>query len=184
MDHRTTSAKHPVSNGLTERCVQTMKNALAKYTAANASVADWDKYCAWLSLGYNCSPQQSTKLPPYQVLYGRVPSIPSAVREALTALVNFSDPMAVVADVLARGDAVRRGAPTIDENLAIAQHRDTRRYEAVRSGSYVPSPKPLVVGDYVWERRHKTNSTLQDNTMPPVLRVQHVNPEGTLSLIG
>ena len=184
VDHRSTSAEHPASNGLAERAVQTLKGALAKYAHDTQSQREWDVHCAWLALGYNCSPQQSTRLSPYHILYGRQPCIPSSVAEVVTEPLSFDDPLAVVADVLTRGAAVRRACPTIDERLAIAQHRDTERYAVVRSGLYVAKPKPLEAGDYVWLRRHNTNSSLQTGVMPPILRVHKVGPEGILTLMG
>ena len=120
VDHRTNSANHPASNGLTERCVQTLKKALRKYCYDHQSTAEWDKQCAWLALGYNCSPQESTRLAPYHILFGRAPSIPSSVQEALVEPIKWDDPLAVVEDVghqLAEGHGeqvrppvLRRGA--------------------------------------------------------------------------
>ncbi|KIY96367.1 hypothetical protein MNEG_11595 [Monoraphidium neglectum] len=185
VDHRSTSASHPASNGLTERAVQTLKGALAKHCLAEESTADWDKYCAWLALGYNCSPQESTRLAPYHVLFGRAPAIPASVQAVIAAPLSFDDPLAVTLDVLQRAEAVRRACPAIDENLAIAQHRDTQRYQAVRSGMYVGGQgPPLAAGDFVWLKRHQTSSTLQTGTMPPILRVQKVWPAGMLTLMG
>jgi transposase InsO family protein len=116
-DHRITSAKHPSSNGLAERVVQTLKQALRR-AARDAEVStDWGIHSTWLALGYNCFPQASTRIAPYQVLYGRIPTIPSAVQEAMNEPLAFDgevDPLDVVADVLQRGAAVKRACPAID----------------------------------------------------------------------
>jgi hypothetical protein len=128
--HRNTSANHPAANGLTERAVQTLKLALRKAALDEEISTEWDIHSAWIALGYNCSPQASTRMAPYQILYGRLPTIPSAVQEAMTEPLNWEDPdpLTVVADVLQRGAAMKRACPAIDEGLLIAQHRDTEAY--------------------------------------------------------
>ncbi|MGB8816241.1 MAG: reverse transcriptase domain-containing protein [Minisyncoccia bacterium] len=187
IDLRSNSANRPSTNGLTERAVQTLKSALAKYCLVNESADDWDEHCAWLALGYNCSPQASTRLAPYHILYGRVPAIPSSLQgELMKAHVDFdsNDQIAVVADVLQRADICRRLCPTIDENLANAQQRDSQRYAHVRSGTYIPKPKPLQVGDYVYVKYHEPKSTLQMDTMPVILKVHKLSEHGVVTLIG
>jgi hypothetical protein len=85
IDLRNSSRAHPEANGLTERVVQTLKASLAKHCLASESAAGWDVYCAYLAQGYNSSPQASTKLAPWHILFGRPPTGPAATKETLQA---------------------------------------------------------------------------------------------------
>ena len=190
VDLRSSSRSHPETNGLTERAVQTLKAALAKYCLVHEDATAWDVHCAWLALGYNCSPQASTRVAPLHILFGRPPTIPAAGREVMQAALELggdwdgeAPPDAILADLLQRADVCRRLAPTVDENLAIAQHRDSQRYATVRSGAYTPRPKPLAVGDFVYLKR-QSSLGLQTDSLPVILRVQRMDPNGVLTLMG
>jgi hypothetical protein len=83
IDHRVAAPQHPECNGLTERVVQTLKNALRKYCEDKRNVYAWDAGVYWIALGYRCSPQASTKMSPYQLLYARRPTVPPAIVQRL-----------------------------------------------------------------------------------------------------
>lgn len=183
IDHRWTSAGRPQTDGLAERAVQTIKRALKKLTAAKGTKDDWDKHLPWLQLGYNCSPQKSTGLSPYMLLYARVPTIPPAIRERMAEPINFDCPKAAAADYLARAELVRRNCVIAGNNLRIAQQRDSLRYARVRGGDYLPRLRRFEVGDFVWVKRAQ-KSTLDIRARPLILRVLEVRPSGVLLLQG
>ncbi|GIL87971.1 hypothetical protein Vretifemale_16010, partial [Volvox reticuliferus] len=94
IDHRQTSANHPQANGLTERAIQTCKNALRRIAEAGGGNAEWDKHLAYVMLGYNCSVQSSSRVAPYHILYAVEPTIPPAIRERFSHEVDLDDPKA------------------------------------------------------------------------------------------
>ncbi|BBN09865.1 hypothetical protein Mp_4g23350 [Marchantia polymorpha subsp. ruderalis] len=73
--------------------------------------------------------------------------------------------------------------PAAFDNLAIAQHRDTLRYETIRGGGYRPSIRRFYVGDYVYLQQTAL-TTLDVTAERTILRVREVLPSGVLLLEG
>ena len=70
-----TTAYHPQCNGLTERFNSTLCQIVAIYSNENQN--NWDEYIPTALFAYNISQQETTTLPPFEVLYGRQPNLPS-----------------------------------------------------------------------------------------------------------
>jgi len=183
VDHRVASPHHPQTDGLAERAVGTLKRALRKL-CEDSQRDDWDMHLAWVALGYNASPQQSTGFPPYLLLYARVPTVPPAVRERIAPPVVLEpDSDSAAADLLARAAAMRQACMTAGANLRIAQQRDSLRYARLRSGEYQPRLVRFQPGDLVYVQDPEVTS-LQISARPHILRVSRVGPTGTLTLEG
>ena len=67
--HRVTSAYHPQTNGLTERCNQTLQTSLLK--VVNDSQNDWNVHLPPILFAYRTSQQRATKLSPFEIMYCR-----------------------------------------------------------------------------------------------------------------
>lgn len=188
IDHRPTSPGHASANGQAERAVQVVKRALKKMCEDAGNAADWEKHLPWLCLGYNASPNASTRMAPYTLLYGTPCVIPPAVRERMTEPINFDDPETAAKELLLRKAAMERDAAMAGNNLAIAQHRDTLRYARIRDGSYLPKVREFLPGDYVYRKPPpvdgKGTSGLAIATRPHILRVVSVRDDGSVQLIG
>jgi transposase InsO family protein len=65
IDHRTTSADHPQTDGLAERMIQTMEMGMKKVILSFGKPQDWDLKAPWVAMGYRTSLQASTGLSPY-----------------------------------------------------------------------------------------------------------------------
>jgi hypothetical protein len=183
IDHRVTSANHPQADGLAERAVQTIKEALRKACLDKGDAGAWEDGLAWALLGYRCSPQRSTGMSPYYMLYAQHPTIPPAQRERLSQPLPTDDPEALANEVAHRAALVRKAVVMAGENLRIAQHRDTLRYAQVRNGDYIPRLRRYDVGDFV-RVRHKTEHELEVPARDLILRVLEVRQDGTLLLQG
>lgn len=109
------AAYHPQGNGLAERMVQTVKDALAKATDGDASV--WADKLPEVLYGIRTAAQASTKVAPYLSLFGEVP--PLFKRESMAqdpAEADFAgSPPAVEAASAAVGAS---DAPPDDETVA------------------------------------------------------------------
>jgi transposase InsO family protein len=92
IDHRLTSRDHPHSDGLAERMVQTIKEALRKYCLQHDRKY-CDHYLCWIAMGYRMSRQASLAgYSPYFLLFGRWPIVGAKVQDVLAAVVDLDDP--------------------------------------------------------------------------------------------
>lgn len=188
IDHRYISPNHSQSNGLVERCVQTVKRCLRKmlYVSGDEVGPDWETQLAYVALGYRCSVQKSTGYSPYALLYATEPTVPPAIREKLEEPLDFSSEVharAAHKSVLARAALLKERMVIAGNNLKIAQHRDQQWYQHLRDGSYKPRLVRFLPGDYVYVKR-KVPNTLTLKAKPLVLRVREVRPTGVLILEG
>ena len=184
IDHGHTSVAHPRANGQAERAVQTVKTALRALCLDREQLADWDTDVAWLALTYRCSKHSSTCVSPYELLYARQPVFPPAIRSSMQVAVEYDNPAAAAADLSSRMRLLKRLMPEALQNLAIAQHRDQRRYAVVRSGNYQPRVYRFQEGDFVYLKQQQQHGTLQPKARATVLRVAQVKSSRVLVLQG
>ncbi|GIL49142.1 hypothetical protein Vafri_5618 [Volvox africanus] len=184
IDHRQTSPSHPQANGLTERAVQTCKMALRRVALAGGGDDQWDKHLAYIMLGYNCSPQSSSKLAPYHIMHVVEPTIPPAIKERFNADLNLEDAEAAARSIVQRAVVLRRHMAIAGGNLLIAQHRDSLRYACLRGGAMLPCMRRFEIGDYVYYRNTSARTALDPEAKPEILRVVEVRPTGVLVLEG
>ena len=181
--HRGTSAYHPEANGLTERAVQTFKRGLRKYALMHDK-RDWDLELPWLLMGYRFSRQESTKLSPYYMLYGREPILPvGSVKELVEPLPEMSSADWVRVAKL-RAQLFRSIMPTALGNLQAAQERDSRRHQMRRNrltGEQERNTPQLEVGQWVYVKR-PTTDTLDTGVTAERWRVLGVRSTGVIQL--
>ena len=187
IDHRNTSPIHPQANGLAERAVQSIKRALRKMVDAQATTpggaASWDEQLPWVLLGYRASTQESTKFSPMQLLYARDPIIPPATMDRMLEPLDFNDPEAAAVELLARVKYIKQAGVVVDNNLRIAQHRDTQRYARVHGGGYLRHLTKFQEGDFCYVKAYHP-TTLEPKASPYILRVIGVRQSGVLELVG
>lgn len=69
-----TTPYHPMGNGACERFNQTLLRMLG--TLAADKKIKWKKYLASLVHAYNCTPHDTTGFSPYELMFGRQPTLP------------------------------------------------------------------------------------------------------------
>ena len=117
IDHRTTSRNHPQANGLTERCVKTIKKGVTTL-GTEKDRRTWDEWLPWIIMGYRMSKQAALAgYSPYFLLFGREPMLTgAAARHAIGGANRLRFPRSLGASVRAAGDGVgARDAPSLGE---------------------------------------------------------------------
>lgn len=76
-----TADYHPSANGMDERLNGTLVKILRNYIDRNQM--DWDRRVPWALFLYNSTRNESTKLTPYSIMFGREARLPLAKPEAL-----------------------------------------------------------------------------------------------------
>jgi hypothetical protein len=158
IDHRLTSRDHPQSDGLAERMVQTVKEALRKFVQ-KSNRHYWDVQLCWIAMGYHMSRQNSLAgYSPYFLLFGRWPIVGTAIRKVYSKVVDLDDPKTWARVVEERARLFEREMPVAFNNLAIAQHRDTLHYAHTHVGDYKPKLKRFEAENLVYLKRQKADS--------------------------
>ena len=165
-----------------------MKAALEKHISAHKSRVDWDSDVHWIALGYRASPQMSTNVSPFELLYARKPVVPPAIRERLSVPIDYDSTEAAAQSLRERAELIRKHTLYVDNALRIAQHRDSLRYAMVRSGAYTPRLLRFQPGDFVYTRHAGTYGmgprNLESMASEVILRVVRPKADGTVVLVG
>ena len=86
INHRMTTTYHPQANGKAKRTNQELKQYLRKY--ANHQQNNWPELIPLAEYAYNTTKMQETDFTPYQVVYGKTPTIHVALGEPSQAAIE------------------------------------------------------------------------------------------------
>jgi transposase InsO family protein len=176
--HRMSSAYHPQSQGLVERFNKTITTQLRKY-CARSDATMWESYLPSILLGYNCGKQDSTKIEPARLLFGRLPRLPTDPQPTspdslATASLNNEDE-AEDSDVIAREAVQRNQLAEALQNLEKAQDRQVREYSAKRARQ--PKQPPLRAGQWVMCKVQEVENKLTPGAHGPYKFVRYSDPD-------
>lgn len=184
IDHRQTSHDHPQADGLAERLVQTIKQALRKALLDHPKTP-WDELLPKIVFAYRCSKQASLgKFSPYFMMYGRNVGIPGIAHRKMENVIDFQKDPEMTGKIIAdRAVLLEHVVPLAFDNLVAAQHRDTLRYAYTRSGIYRPRLKKFLPGDYAYLYRAR-KTTLDPGNTRTILKFINQKPTGVVLLEG
>ncbi|XRB18406.1 hypothetical protein RI054_18g82520 [Pseudoscourfieldia marina] len=117
IDHRHTSREHPQADGLAERAVQTVKEALRRCLQHRNDI-EWDEFVPWVVMGYMASEQSSSGYKPYELLHGHPITVPPAVKERMTEAIDVE--VDAEADYARLSHQLLRRAELMQRHMAIA----------------------------------------------------------------
>ena len=189
--NRNITANLPRSNGLAERCVQTIKRAIKKHCAVPGNVATWDTDgLAGILLGYRCTPQAATGFSPAQIIYAQNPATNADHYVSRLGPLHYGSlPQEIEADaaaLLKRAEVAISTGVIVAENLRLSHARNTARFKALRSGYYHPKLHHFMAGDRVYLLPPKSGTTpggaLGIKASDEILTVKDVKPTGVIIL--
>ena len=165
IDHRTVAEYNPRANGLAERFVRAIKEALKKKLAGEFN--DWDRALPGLTLAINRKDSARYNTPPFTLFYGREAN---AWTDYELASLNLDD----------NDDAIRASA--IEAITQVFSHADERQDEANKK---LNAKRKLItrfypVGATVFLRNDAQVSKLEPKWIGPFL--VHSNKHGTYTL--
>lgn len=134
--HRTTTAYHPQTNGLTERFNRTLGDMLSKYVASDHT--NWDLVLPYVTYAYNTATQSTTGFSPFFLLYGRQPS---ATIDTILPYRPDESEYRPVSDAAQHAEACRQIARSLTTDT---QHRQRSRLDQDQT------PPNYTSGALVW----------------------------------
>lgn len=149
-----TSAYHPQTNGLTERFNQTLVTSLCK--VVNEQADDWDIHLDAVAFAYRTKQQASTKMSPFQLMYGVQARLPVDLQDQSTTDVGDEDAETFAKAVTTRAktatDLLRKTRDEAVKNIENAQATQKKQYDIKRR------PATFDLGDRVlrYNRRRET----------------------------
>ena len=142
-----TTPYHPVCDGLSERFNRTLKTMMAHYI--NAKQSDWDKFIPLLQFAYNTASHSTTKATPFELIYGRQPTVPLDLVFKQVECELYLDPNKYAADVK---KSFQQAYAAVATNRDVLMKRNKLRCDRkVRACS-------LEIGDTVWLLNNETKT--------------------------
>lgn len=179
LDHRTTTAYHPQSNGQTERFNQTLCNSLVKYL--NDKQDNWDDFLDPCLLAYRTAVHKATGKTPFFLTYGKEPTL--VIEDKFPV-----GPQPLSSD---QGDALNRRLETCmgmfscvedaSKSIADSQKKSKVYYDAKHA------PVEYEVGDEVLINNARRNARKGDKLTPRWLgpySITEVRPKGVYKVDG
>ncbi len=146
INHISTTAYHPQSNGLVERTHRQIKDALRARLAGNR----WPEHLPWVLFGLRAAPKEDSAVSSAELVFGAPFTLPGQL---------LTSPETPVEDVV---ETLRSAQPLVTRPLTYAeaasglQSLQRAEFVYVRKGGVVPPLSPLYQGPYkVLDRREK-----------------------------
>lgn len=157
------SPYHPQTDGQTERVNQHLEQYLSLYTSYNMD--DWSQLLPWAEFAYNNSPSHTTKLSPFEVLYG----------------CNIRFDFAGIEGRLEAAKESRVDTQIFERYRRIAECiRWANEQSAGQYNKHHQAPPPLAISDEVF----LSTRNLSTERPSPKLEARFIGPYRILSFIG
>ena len=137
--HVFTTPYNPQANGVCERFNSSMCDSLSSF--CNKRRTDWDQQLSKLTFAYNTSRHVSTKLTPYEMMFGRLCKLPFYLPKSSTTIIESHQYVKQLQDYL---ELAKEFARTNGFN---SQKKSKERYDANRTNDI------YLIGDFVYVKQ-------------------------------
>jgi len=166
INHISTTAYHPQSNGLVERTHRQIKDALRARLAGNR----WPEHLPWVLFGLRAAPKEDSAVSSAELVFGAPLTLPGQL------LTSPETPLEDVVEALRSTQPLPTRPLTYAEAAAGLQSLQRADFVYVRKGGTVPPLSPLYQGPYkVLDRREKFFK-LEVGGQPEVISVDRLKP--------
>lgn len=157
----------PQTDGLVERFNRTLIQMLA--ASAREYSVDWDNLLPFVVFAYNTSVQESSKLSPFQLIYGRLPQYPIDLEVITTTDPTVNGPFD--AEIVQQRMCIARRIAS--ENIEAAQKRSKKYYDMKTNTISYDIGESVM---YMNNKRHKgVRGKLEKKWIGPFVVVERVS---------
>ena len=133
-----TTPYHPIGDGMLERFNRSLAAMLSKYV--NENHRTWDIHLPKVMMAYRSSAHESTKFPPFRLMFGRDVRLPADLMFGRTP--NYADGYPEYVRELR--ERLEKAHELARAHIGAAQYRQKEYYDRRAGG------EPYAVGDRVW----------------------------------
>ncbi|CAM2726315.1 unnamed protein product [Rotaria socialis] len=159
--HIFTTPYNPKSNGVCERFNASMCDVLS--ATCNTKRNDWDEQLSKITFAYNSSRHVTTKLTPFELIYGRLCKLPFDLPQRTTTV---TEPHLYVKQL---NEYLQMAKQIARSNIKISQEKSKQRYDANRMN------ETYIIGDFVYVKRLGLNYKLASKYNGPYQIIQQLN---------
>ena len=166
-----TTAYHPQTDGLTERCNRTLVNMLAKFV--NRDQDDWDVLLPYMLFAYNTSKHATTHYTPFFLVHGREATLPIDVSFPRAEVDSTSTTQQYATLITQR---LRQARQFVDQNIQVAQTHQADAYDQGRvNKQYEVDDKVWIYSPHIGKEKKKKLSSLWHGPYTVVRRINDLN---------
>ncbi|CAM4869106.1 unnamed protein product [Rotaria socialis] len=159
--HIYTTPYNPQSNGVCERFNASMCDSLA--SICNKTRTNWDEQLSKTTFAYNSSRHSSTKLTPFELMFGRLCKLPFDLPRQSTTVI---EPHQYVKQL---DEYLQQAKQAVCTNIKFSQDKSKYHYDAHRTNEI------HSIGDFVYVKQLKLNYKLAPKYIGPYQIIQQLN---------
>lgn len=160
------SAAYHAQSCAVERFHKPLGEYLRNY--AGGDPTSWDEYLAPAVFAYNTHTHRTTMKTPFELVFGRVANVPSALRREVTPVYNHDD---FIADLKHR---LQTMYSEVRGNLVKGKLKSKKYYDKNNTKPFIVAP-----GEFVWLRNEARENKFSPLRKGPYEVVQVISPENT-----
>jgi len=163
-----TTPYHPMGNAGPERFNRTLLGMLG--TLENSQKADWKKYIGHLVYSYNCTPHESTRTSPFELMYGRKPKLPiDAAFESVTDSGSKGSTREYIENLQNR---MQKTQEIVQKHMEKAKSKMKYHYDKKAKAAIISEGDKVMVKILAFDGKHKIADKFEEE-LYDVVRQKH-----------